>query len=764
MKKLNIRFQFSELEAIITSDKKLLFTILSFATILVIITNLSTVNLPLVGGIASVIYLFINGTFLAHTFFEEEKPFLRLAFGTLSLIALLGVVSWLMMIIYNLDIIRSAIVLCIVATLTSFTRHLKAKHVKSEPKPKQSTRDERSIGTYLYVIRILYLFMVALSFFMLFMSRAGEVHTVWEVMHPAFIPTFFATTLLLLGIVFSSENLSYKLFFIIVLSILSHSFFVIIFPAGDVGGQQLSLSATRLVFDNVTLHGAAKGPMENILLQMYQWSRGINFQTALNVILARMFGVDVYWSHILLVPLLWGVFIPIAAFAATKTLSGNENVSVLSSLLVSSSPFSVYWGTISVPNSVGYIFFFYSLFFFLKYISSNKSNATFLMVAFSLISFLSHFLTGIMSFSFLLLAIILKTYEKEKDTSPITARISLLVSFIFSVTLLPLSLGYHRVFHHIRSYFGLDRLYGLSIGETIGSLLIGEYVHFDIRKALVYGIVPLVGLICMIYLLSNTRKSQNQKFHTCILFLSLGFLMVFIDYRILRFFMVNVPFREERLWLFRDFILVPFIAIAAGGVITFLLGKKPNILGKLWSKLRLPSSSGLSTHVNVKSTAAYILVLILISGSTTASLLYGYPHWAPLQTTSYEVEAASHIDKTTNERYIVICDQWMVFAGGAVVGVRNPSAYYFFYADPHGVALFIEMKQNPTNETMIEAMKTNNATTAYFIIEKPRLGTEEYNRIKSQATQNGLPTYKTLDYEDEEKLTIFYYRKLSTNG
>jgi len=74
------------------------------------------------------------------------------------------------------------------------------------------------------------------------------------------------------------------------------------------------------------------------------------------------------------------------------------------------------------------------------------------------------------------------------------------------------------------------------------------------------------------------------------------------------------------------------------------------------------------------------------------------------------------------------------------------------------------MRKNPTNETMIEAMKTNNATTAYFIIEKPRLGTEEYNHTKSQAKQNGLLTYKTLDYEDEEKLTIFYYRKLSTNG
>ncbi|MFQ6064324.1 MAG: hypothetical protein ACE5L6_02495 [Candidatus Bathyarchaeia archaeon] len=54
----------------------------------------------------------------------------------------------------------------------------------------------------------------------------------------------------------------------------------------------------------------------------------------------------------------------------------------------------------------------------------------------------------------------------------------------------------------------------------------------------------------------------------------------------------------------------------------------------------------------------------------------------------------------------------------------------------HGI--FIEMENNPTNQTLKEAMKTNNATTAYFIIEKPRPGTEEYNRITQQAKQNNL--------------------------
>ena len=143
---------------------------------------------------------------------------------------------------------------------------------------------------------------------------------------------------------------------------------------GDVGGQQMVLGRTRLTFDNVILHGWSAKPADNILLQLYQWSAGVNFQSAPSVIFARMFGVDVYWSHLLLIPVLWGTFIPVATFMTTKALGGSENVSVLSSLLVFSFPYAIYWGAISVPNSLGYIFFFFSLYFSLKYLSSNKSK------------------------------------------------------------------------------------------------------------------------------------------------------------------------------------------------------------------------------------------------------------------------------------------------------------------------------------------------------------------------------------------------------
>lgn len=85
-----------------------------------------------------------------------------------------------------------------------------------------------------------------------FCFHRDEVHTVWEFMHPAFMPVFFVITFILLTIIVSEEKVSYKLLLITVHSILSHTFFVFVFPAsGDISAQQTVLGTTRLLYDNI---------------------------------------------------------------------------------------------------------------------------------------------------------------------------------------------------------------------------------------------------------------------------------------------------------------------------------------------------------------------------------------------------------------------------------------------------------------------------------------------------------------------------------
>jgi len=603
-----------------------------------------------------------------------------------------------------------------------------------------------------------YLFLVGLSFYLLLASRAGEAHTIWEVLHPLFIPIFFIATILLFAILFTSEKVSYILLFIIVHSILLHSLFSILFPAGDLSGQQMILGRTRLVFDNTVIHGWPPWPPKTIQTQIYQWFGEINSQAAVSTVFARMFSLDIFWVHMFLVPALWGVLVPIAAFLTTKILSENEKAAAFSSLLVSAFPYTIYFGAISVPNSLGFIFFFYALYFSMKYLTIDSPRNTAWMLVFSFFSFLSHNLTGVVSFSLVVLAFAFKTSMKEDRGSSTTAKIWMFVAFLVCTSLLPLSFTYLQLFlpgSHV--IFSLDKFYESSTGEIVGLLLIGELIHFDLKTRILVITGPLLGLLWMIYLSYKLKKGQPTKFGICTLFLFAAFFMMLIDYRILKLFMVGLPINEERLWVFRDFIAAPFVALAIYAVVSsikaFLEAKSPSII----------PISGLKVFSNANvfslSLIINILVSLLLGGWITASLSVAYPQVAPLQTTWYELEAAKYIEENTKEKYVVIGDVWTIFAGEMIVGIQNPGAYYFGENDPRAYDLFAKMRKDPSPQVLVEAMNQTGADTkvAYLIVTEPRLGTEEFNQVVSRVLENGQLT--VMGIFGDGKLYVFSYRK-----
>lgn len=618
------------------------------------------------------------------------------------------------------------------------------------------------VTRFLRVGEILYLFLIALSFYLLLLSRTGEAHTVWEVLHPAFIPTLFVATSILLIILLTSEKVAYKLFFIIVLSVLLRSFFSIIFPAGDLSGQQDALGDIRAIYDNRALHGFFSNLQGTFQSQIYSRFGGINFQAAISVVFARMLSIDIFWVHLFLVPVLAGVFTPVAAFLTAKTLSRNEKVAVLASVLISAFPYTLYFGAISVPNSLGFIFFFFSLYFMLKYLDSDDSKTTFLMLTFSFFSFLSHDLTGIMAISFLILALAFKAYKGEQKASSTTARLSLAIGFIFSGGLLPLSLIYLRFFHPaFQAVFTLDKFHELPLGQIVGLSLLGELTYAsDFKIILLVIIGPLIAFISMIYLLHHLKRNPAAKHRIHIYFLVAAFLIVLIDYRILKLFMSGLPFNEERLWVFGDFIAVPFVALAIYAVVssleTFLKAKSP-------PTITIPSLKTLPKRKVIRILslvlALNVLIPVLLGGWITFSLSAAYPQVAPLQTTSYELDAVKYIEENTKEKYVVIGDAWTIFAGERIVGLNNPSAYYFYEYNKTGYDLFVNMEKNPSPQWMLLAMNHTDTTVAYFIVTQPRLGTEEFNSVVSLALQNKQLTVISIPNVSSQKLYVFSYRK-----
>jgi hypothetical protein len=613
----------------------------------------------------------------------------------------------------------------------------------------------------LRISEIFYIILTVISFYLLITSRTGEARTVWQVLHPAFMPTLFVTTSLLLAILFSSETTTPKMLLIIVHSILIHSFFPIIFPAGDNSGQQMVLGQTRRVFDNTILHGLSGWPRPTLQIFVVEMFKGMNLQAAISTIFARMFSTDIFHVHLFLVPVLWGTFIPIASFLTTKALGGDEKTSVLSSLLVSAFPYTTYFGAISIPNSLGFIFFFYSLHFMLKYLSSNNSRTSYFMLGFAFFSFLSHYLTGIISFSLLLLALTFKSYKSEKAASPMTAKASLAITFLLSASLLPFSFIYLRFLNPAYStVFTLDKFYGLPYEEIVGLFLIGNLVYvFDIKAIILIAVGSAFAFLYMTYLLHKSKKSPAGEFRIRLLFLFSAFLIVLIDYRIMNLFMDRLPLSEDRLWVFRDFVAVPFVALAIYGVVS---SAKAIVKVHCPWKISIASLKAIS-KINVLRILALLSTLIVIiplilGGWITFSLSAAYPHFAPLQTTWYELEAVKYIEENTEEKYVVICDVWTIYAGEMIVGVKNPRAYYFGEKDPRGYNLSARMRRDPSPQVMIEAMNQTgtDTTVAYFIVTEPRLGVEEFNSIVSKTLQNSLPVYATFG---NGKLYIFRLEK-----
>jgi len=150
-----------------------------------------------------------------------------------------------------------------------------------------------------------------------------------------------------------------------------------------------------------------------------------------------------------------------------------------------------------------------------------------------------------------------------------------------------------------------------------------------------------------------------------------------------------------------------------------------------------------------------ILIPMFLGGWITFSLSAAYPQVAPLQTTSYELEAVKYIEANTKEKYVVIGDIWTIFAGEVIVGINNPRAYYFGEYNKTGYDLFLNMREDPSPQWMLLAMNYTHTTIAYFIVTEPRLGTQEFSNTVSKA-RGTLPVF---DVTGGGKLYIFSYRK-----
>jgi len=707
---------------IVATAKSLKFLAAMLLLSLGFLANSLTLQSPIIGASVALAYLVVGGYSLKGVFGREKKVG-RWGLGVLFLLVLIAAIGWVFTISYKLEVMEVFMILVAVSFLSSTVSRL-TRDQESADRP-----SEVAVITSVRLLEIMYAASAFLLFLLLVQSRTLVPMTVWKTLNPLVLPLFFLSLVLLIVILFSGEKWQISLVLVVVQSILAHAFFVLIFDAGYGVDQWAALGWTCRLFDasdypqgvvfslNVPFQGGRFG----FVYQLFK-SIGTAFQPTLSTVLARIFTVDVYWVHILLVPILWGVFLPVIAYRLTETITRKRNSALLGAVLTLAAPSLILWGAVSVPNSLGFLLFFFDILLIADYISFDRSIIWAFVVA--SVTVLAHMMPGVVAFALVVTAFAFKNSSRLRWQK---ARVVLQVSvFVAGMAVLPVALMMGGVSYPALTgaRFGLDRLQSSSLFDAIMLLLVGGYGGLVLKEALIYGLLPLLGFLGLTYINLSTAFTGAKRATRFLLF---AFALVVVDSRIIEVFLFNVPFGAGRVWVLSDMLSIPFAAILMVKIAEYALKNIAAGIGQ----------STVSKYQRVASNLSMTALVLGLSALITMSLVLGYtvsnapssPQNAYL--TSSELEAARFIDSIANERYVVVSYTFFKLAGYAVVGTSNPLAYYSLLYDAGWMDQLFNEVNHGSALGMYDATMVNNASVGFYVTSRARFPDEADQVISS---------------------------------
>jgi len=673
----------------ITQREKFLFTILPFVPVLVIFVNSNTLKSFFVGIPAFLIYLLVNGEIVGRAFFEEEGSFFRLTFGLFAFIVLMALTGIFSVVIFQIEewylmgMIFAAIASC-------FLNQVLVRYNRPKRKPRKR---KRSILKSLYpgAIYVSYIVSFVLCFLILLNERSGWVTaspSIWAVIPPLFLQLYFIATVILMVIVLLPGRATLKLLLIALHSAFSLLFVPIIVYPGVVSRESW--------YD----FGRSKVLLDFVHSRIATWSLGIvQFLRAMNnllkglstqVLIATFAGalnVDMYWSAVLLVPVLWGVFIPLTSYKLTEMIGGGKRASIFAAFLTIASFQFLAWGKLTMSDSLGFLFFVLFLYLLLRSMSSHKTRIFVLIFLTLVVTTATHFLPAMMCVAFMVLAFALKKYERLRVEFSGRASFLLFLSFLLSVFVLPSSVILRGIAFPTlgESAFRIDQL--LKFG--IWALVFGVTEETPAKQALSNEIIfQILGLIGSVYSLYSLQKRVKFNKTLCLL-LFLAFGVSIIDHRMLSTVVVGGLFGAGRLSLFRDITALPFVAVVIESAVNFLSDTAMKARSFFqWRKIVVGA-----------------LVCISLSSWVTLMVYDNYAYYATgFMGTSFEVEAIKFIDEHTDRRYVVFAPMRTALIARGFLG----------YPFPLGKQ-YVDASKVPSVADMYNEMESVDADVGYFM-------------------------------------------------
>ena len=669
-------------------EKRTLLVFLMLVTSpLVLLVNAWTVRSPILGTIASLVFFFIASWVTGELLYSREDRVFRGIFGFITILMFLALTGNVLIVMASFTEIVSLVAITILNVVLGlfFIRFRRGHSLQVIDKSGVSHGKKMVREDILLVIP--FLFSVVMAFRLLWLGRTGEGGaSVWLTIPSFFIPLFLIASFSLMGIlVFASLSNTLKLGLVCIHSFLAHSLFLLVWYPGRYGDPWTHLGSARYIA-RIGMPYAYSWLVKQFLIV----DLALRVQEALTVFFGRMFSVDVYWVHVVLVPLLWSTLVPLIAYRIAEMLTDNRSriFPVLTAAATLLFPSLIIWGTVSVPNSLGFIFFFVSVLFLLSWMNHGEKRMWVMSLSASTVSFLAHPQAGVFAFMLFLWGTVIKKT---------TRKIWRFASYVTLFMVYPLALLYMEA--------------SLSLS---GLLVLDNFLFFQSEISTILLVFGIVGLVFGVRSrLLNTRNT---------LMLFVLYATILSEYYLSNFGMTGLPYGARRILTMADFLLVPFVALGFF-VIARAFGK-----GSSWG-----SRAGSSVDVSLKKFklnlnrrfVGLLLVCLFLSLQITVALYQAYPssEIVKVQPSAYELEAVQFIDSNSHERYVVLCHPQFASLAIGFLGTEygwgggNSRGRFGIASFKYPIAeMYLGMTKNPSIGILQEGMDFANATLSYFVV------------------------------------------------
>ena len=660
-----------------------IFAVLVLSSIVLIINSV-LIRSSVVGAVASLVFLYVNSTIVGELFFSHEGSFIKRILGSACFLVFIVFAGSVLILAGKFTAIMSlGSVIAVSAFFFVYFFYLRRKNYKGDVGHAEKRKDVDSKSLLLCIV---FITLLAIAFRLLLQARTGEGGaSVWLTIPSVFIPVFLLVTLSLVAILlFTSLNVGIKLGLICAYTFLAHSLFLLIWYPGRYGDPWFHLGEARYI-SRTGMPYAYSWMLSNFLiLDLFKYRA----QYALVVLFEKMVSVDVYWVHVALIPVLWSIFVPVFSYKVAEMLTTRRSKAfpLLAAVVTGLFKSLIGWGTVSVPNSFGFIFFFLSIVLFLYWMTRGGKSFWFLSFLSGGVAFLAHPQGGFFALMFLFWGTVIQKSSRS---------LLKVASYALMFALYPFALYLQGASFALNGLFVLD-----------------NFVSFESRIATFLLVFGLVGLVLGI----RGRYISVKK----ALLLFFFYVAVVMEYYVTQYGMTNVPYSPGRIPVTGDFLLAPFVALGLLTIVEMLskaaLRRKMNVSLSLFSR-----------KISVKEgprLLGMLLIGLFVSLQATSVLYQAYPRdeIMKVQPSVYELEAVKYIDSTAPGRYVVLCDTQLAslaigFLGkdyGYVGGGRGVYGVPSFGFPT--IQMYLEMVKKPSINIMLRGMEFADAIVCYFVV------------------------------------------------